>query len=115
MLEVMTHRTFDTAIESSRGTVRLATPESENLPSGAWNGPAVVKKVYLFDPRSGKSPQPGLDARAEIAEIDARLAEVEQRHPGKIHFTGGELLQREKTSSHGSIPWETSMPSCRLH
>jgi len=105
MLEVMTRHAFDTIIESPKGTVRLLTTENEGLPSGAWDGPAVVKKVYLFDPRSGKSPQPDLDARAEIAEIDARLAEVEQRHPGKIHFTGGELLQRGENIQ----PWIDSL------
>jgi hypothetical protein len=94
MLEVMTHRSFDTTSESPTGAVRLSAPENESLPSGQWNGPAVVKKVYLFDPRSEKWPRPDLEARAEIAEIEAGLAEVEQRHPGKIHFTGGELLQR---------------------
>jgi len=59
---------------------------------GPWSEPAVVHKVYL----SGTQlhwPRPTLDVQREVAEIEARMAEVERKHQGRVRFVGGELLR----------------------
>ncbi|MGC8792159.1 MAG: hypothetical protein ACP5U2_02065, partial [Bryobacteraceae bacterium] len=50
---------------------------------GPWSEPAVVHKVYL----SGTQlhwPKPTLDVSREVAEAEARLAEVERKHGGRV-------------------------------
>ncbi len=64
----------------------------EPVVSGPWSEPAVVHKVYL----SGTQlhwPRPTLDVAKEVAEIEARMAEVERKHRGQVRFVGGELLR----------------------
>jgi len=64
----------------------------QSAESAPWNGPAVVRRVYLAT-RRASWPRPDLDFKQEVAEIEARLKELERRYPGEIRFTGGELLQ----------------------
>lgn len=56
-----------------------------------WNSPAVVRKAYLSGTHAGW-PHPGFDLQADIRKIEAHLAELERRYPGRIRFTGGEVL-----------------------
>jgi len=56
-----------------------------------WDQPAVVAKVYLSAPTT-HWPNFGLDVKKEVAEIEARLAEVERKHTTRLRFTGGQLL-----------------------
>jgi hypothetical protein len=56
-----------------------------------WNGPAIVHKVYLGNTQL-TWPYPALDFKQEMAGIDARLADLEAKHPGLVRFTGGQLL-----------------------
>ena len=58
---------------------------------GAWDGPATVHKVYLATPKP-TWPYPSLDFKQEVAGIDARLADLESKHPGLVRFTGGSIL-----------------------
>jgi hypothetical protein len=57
---------------------------------GAWDGPAVVRRLYLGGRPSW--PRPDLDLVKEVAGVEAQLAEIERRYPGKIRFTGGETV-----------------------
>lgn len=59
--------------------------------TGPWNGPAIVHKVYLASPKP-TWPYPTLDVKQEIAGIDARLADLEAKHPGVVRFSRGDLL-----------------------
>lgn len=56
-----------------------------------WNGAAVVRKVYLSARRAGW-PRPDMDLGQDIKEIEANLAQVEKRYPGRIRFVGNEVL-----------------------
>ena len=56
-----------------------------------WDGPAIVHKVYLGSPRP-TWPYPAVDYREEMRGLDARLADVEAKHPGVVRFAGGDLL-----------------------
>ena len=69
----------------------LPAPAAEDMP---WSGPAVVRKVYLVGPRT-HWPKPGLDVKKDVAEVEARLAEVERKHAGRLRFTGGEVLRAD--------------------
>ncbi len=61
-------------------------------PSKPWAGPAVVRKAYVAV-RKPTWPKPGIDVEATRAQIDAKLAEIERRHPELVKFTGGELVR----------------------
>ncbi len=56
-----------------------------------WDGPAVVRKVFLAGTPSW--PRPDLDLAQEVAGIEAQLAELQKRYPGKLVFTGGETIR----------------------
>lgn len=62
--------------------------------SGAWDGPAVVRKLYLGGRPSW--PRPDLDLAKEVAGIEAQVAEIERRYPGKIKFIGGETVSTDE-------------------
>lgn len=64
-------------------------PAQEGMP---WDGPAVVRKVYLAS-QTPSWPRPDINLEQDKAEIEAQLEEFQKRHPGRIKFTGGELLR----------------------
>jgi hypothetical protein len=64
-------------------------PAEEGMP---WDGPAVVRKVYLAS-QTPSWPRPDVNLEQDKAEIEAQLEEFQKRHPGRIKFTGGELLR----------------------
>lgn len=68
--------------------------------TGPWDGPAVVHKVYLATPNV-TWPYPALDLKKEIAGIDARLADLEAKHPSLVRFTGGQMLM----TGENHEPW----------
>ncbi len=87
--ELLTRREF--ALSLGCLPLRLRAAEGPIL-EGPWSEPAVVHKVYL----SGTQlhwPKPTLDVEAEVKQIEARLAEVERKHAGRVRFVGGELLR----------------------
>src|SRR5690242_4734947 len=51
-----------------------------------WNQPATVAKVYLVTPGHTHWPKPTLDTTAEIAEVEARLAEVQRKHEHNVRL-----------------------------
>ncbi|MCC6861049.1 MAG: hypothetical protein IT158_20950 [Bryobacterales bacterium] len=61
---------------------------AEEFGSGPWNGPATVAKVYLAGPQIAW-PKPTLDIAQDIAEIEARLAQVERTNAENVRFTAG--------------------------
>ncbi len=77
----------------------LPLPAAE-LEKGPWSEPAVVAKVYLSAPQT-HWPRPGLDLQKEMAEVEARLGEVAQKHAQDFRFTGGQLL----TTAEQIEPW----------
>ncbi|MCS7314103.1 MAG: hypothetical protein RMI94_05725 [Bryobacterales bacterium] len=87
--EILTRREF--ALSLGCLALRLRAAEGPQV-EGPWSEPAVVHKVYL----SGTElhwPKPTLDVQQEVKEVEARLAEVEQKHRGRVRFVGGELLR----------------------
>ncbi len=64
-----------------------AAPES-----GPWDSPAIVRKVYFTSPQP-TWPRPDLDLKQDVAEIEAKLAELQRKHPGLVKFTGGEVVR----------------------
>lgn len=68
--------------------------------TGPWDGPAVVHKLYIATPKP-TWPYPSLDFKQEVAGIDARLADLESKHPGLVRFTGGSIL----FSGSDPAPW----------
>ena len=65
--------------------------------SGPWDGPAVVKKVYLAQ-RVPNWPYRTLNVEQEVKELDAHISAVEKRYPGRIRFVGGELIYADRTA-----------------
>jgi hypothetical protein len=70
-------------------TLPLAGQSGGSMP---WDGPAKVRKVYLASQRPSW-PRPDVNLEQDKAEIETQLAELLKRHPGRIEFTGGELLR----------------------
>jgi hypothetical protein len=87
----LTRRQFVSASATALGYFSFlrAGESSEGKP---WAGPAVVKKVYLAGARPSW-PRPDVDLNQDVAAIEAQLAELERRYPGRIRFTGGELIR----------------------
>jgi L-fucose isomerase-like protein len=79
----------DFAKGSAAGLAAATAAGSNPLP---WGGLAQVRKVYIAVPKP-TWPRPTIDVAQTRQEIEARLAEVERRHPNLIRFTGGELVR----------------------
>jgi hypothetical protein len=75
---------------NSSAALTLQALRGQAKDSAGWDGPAVVKKVYMGGRPSW--PRPDADIKNNIVEIEGRLAEVEKRYPGQIRFTGGEMV-----------------------
>lgn len=60
-------------------------------PAGPWDGPALVKKIYLGG-RPGW-PRPDANLEQDRAEIEERLGELARRYPDQIRFAGGEMVR----------------------
>jgi hypothetical protein len=59
-----------------------------------WDEPALVARAYLTSPQV-HWPRPTLDVAKEVAEVDARLTEVERKHPSQFRFTAGQTLKTD--------------------
>jgi len=79
---------------SSLGGLGLSAPlEAEGgWDKMPWAGPAKVKKVYVAVPRP-TWPRPTIPVEQTRAEIDAKLSELERKHPNVVRFSGGELVR----------------------
>lgn len=82
---MLTRRQFGFSLGA--GALAFASPP----PDAPWNGPAIVHKLFLAHPKP-TWPYPALDCKAEAESISARLAGLEDKHPGVVRFTGGDLL-----------------------
>jgi hypothetical protein len=82
------------------GGLLTASAASALDPGMPWSGPATVRKVFLAN-QNPTWPKPDIDLEQERREIEAQLAELQQRHPGQIQFTGGEMLR----SAAGVSAW----------
>ncbi|HOL71928.1 MAG TPA: hypothetical protein PLP04_00365 [Bryobacteraceae bacterium] len=98
----MTRRQFGLSLPAAASlTVPAAAQTSELMP---WDEPATVAKVYLASPEV-HWPKPTLDVENEVAEIEARLAEVAHKHTENVRFVGGEILRVEADVK----PWLAKM------
>lgn len=88
----LTRRQFGLGLCALPLCARLPGADREAMP---WSGPATVARVYLASPRV-HWPKPTLDIAAEVAEIEARLVEVQHQHAANVRFTGGEILRTEE-------------------
>ena len=88
-----TRRQFMAASAAGAGVVRATSVAAAGSAGDSpWSGAAVVRKVYLTA-RQASWPRPDMNLDQEIREIEANLAEVERRYPGRIRFTGGDVLR----------------------
>jgi len=74
---------------------------AEEFGSMPWNQPAIVAKVYLASPKVIHWPKPTLDVSQDVAEVEARLAEVQRKHSHNVRFVGGEIIR----SGSDMRPW----------
>ena len=70
-----------------------AAEDAEEFKAMPWNQPATVAKVYLASPGVVHWPRPTLDVAKEVAEVEARLAEVQQKHLHNVRLVGGEIMR----------------------
>ncbi len=98
-------------LASQPGPIRL--PGHVEPWSGPWEGPAIVRKVYLAQ-REDRPNWPtraftAADLQQEIKEIDANFAGVERRHPSRIHFVGGAADVFYANKPEGLKAWAQSL------
>lgn len=96
-LPPMTRRRFGLSFTGLPLVFAPPAAGGETLP---WNEPAVIARVYLAAPRV-HWPKPDLDLQADIAEVEARLADVQRKNARWVRFTGGELLRTDEEAG----PW----------
>jgi hypothetical protein len=97
----MTRRQFGLALSAAPVMIPMARSVSIDAP---WDGPAIVRKVFVGVPNP-TWPRPDLDLNQEMSEINARLAELESKHPGQIRLTGGDWIK----SVDDVEPWAKSL------
>jgi hypothetical protein len=97
----ITRRQFGISLCGLPFSSALLAQEFQSMP---WNGPAVVARVYLVG-AIPYWPKPTLDVKAEIAEIEARLAEVGRKHAQNVKFVGGDILKADADVK----PWLAKM------
>jgi len=85
----VTRREFGLSLGALSAWLPAAAASPSSMP---WAAPAQVKKIYLAVPVPSW-PKPTLDVQQEKADVEARLAELERKHPGLVSFTGGELVR----------------------
>ena len=94
-------RRFRTYLSRRRFLIGAAAPAwmaaLDPPPSGEWDGPAVIRKVYLGGRPSW--PRPDLDLAAEVAALDARLDGLARRYPGKLRLTGGDTVMSQSDTT----------------
>ncbi len=82
---------------SVTGALLARLSSGQDAPEGPWNGPAVVKKIYLGG-RPGW-PRPDANLEEERSTIEVRLAELERRYPGQVRFIGGEMVRNAEETA----------------
>ncbi len=97
----LTRRQFGAALCGVPFAFNLDAAEWASSP---WNAPATVARVYLASAQV-YWPKPTLDVAADVKEIEARLAEVQQKHTQNVRFTGGEVLR----TAEEVRPWLAKM------
>jgi hypothetical protein len=86
----MTRRDFGISLCAAPLAFAAAADESASMP---WNQPATVAKVFLVTPGRTHWPKPTLDIPAEIAEVEARLADVQRKHMQNVRLVGGDIFR----------------------
>ena len=97
----VTRRQFGLSLCSIPFSVASAAEEFESMP---WNGPATVARVYLASSQV-HWPKPTLDVAQDVAEVEARLVEVQRKHTQNVRLVGGETLRTEQEVK----PWLAKM------
>ncbi len=88
----MTRRSFSWTLCGLPFSLSLPAADSDSMP---WNEPATVARVYLASEQV-HWPRPDLDVAKDIAEVEARLKEVERKHTRNVRFVGGEVLRKDE-------------------
>jgi hypothetical protein len=88
----ITRRRFGLTLCALPLSAQSYTKEWGSMP---WNAPAAVARVYLAGPKA-HWPKPALDFGTEVAEVEARLADVQRKHAQNVRFTGGEILRSQE-------------------
>ena len=88
-LSRMTRRQFGFGVAAAPAAVPMMRAATSGAP---WDGPAVVKKVFVGIPKP-TWPRPDLDHQQEMADISAKLAELEKKYPGQVRLTGGDWIK----------------------
>jgi hypothetical protein len=87
----VTRRRFAATLCGAPWSSALLAQDFASMP---WNEPAVVARVYLVSP-TPHWPKPTLDVKAEVAEIEQRLAEVGRKHSRLVKLIGGDVLHSD--------------------
>jgi L-fucose isomerase-like protein len=85
----LTRRQFGLALSGLPFSLAFAAEEFASMP---WNEPAVVARVFLASP-TVHWPKPTLDVQADVAEIEAKLVEVQRKNLHNVRLTGGEVIR----------------------
>ncbi|MBM3744350.1 MAG: hypothetical protein FJW34_00960 [Acidobacteria bacterium] len=85
---LMTRRCFSWSLCGLPLGMRLEAAETAAMP---WDQPATVARVYLAS-KTVHWPRPDLDVAKDVAEVEARLKEVERRNAHNVRLVGGEVL-----------------------
>jgi hypothetical protein len=85
----LSRRRFLLASAGALGPMQLFSAE-QGSPAMPWDGPAVVRKVYLGG-RAGW-PRPDANVKENVAAIEAEMAKIERSYPDRIRFTGGDIV-----------------------
>jgi len=98
---LMTRRSFSWTLCG----VPLSLPAwAEEAASMPWNQPATVARVYLAS-KQVHWPRPDLDVAKDVAEVEARLNEVERKNAHNVRFVGGDVLRADEEVK----PWLARM------
>ncbi len=97
----MTRRQFGFSLAAASMAVPAVRSASGDAP---WDGPAIVRKVFVGVAKP-TWPRPDLDLNQEMGEINAKLAELEKRHPGQIRLAGDDWIK----SVEDVEPWAKSL------
>lgn len=98
---LMTRRQFGFSVAAARIAAPIVGFASGDAP---WDGPAIVRKVFVGVPKP-TWPRPDLNLNQEMAEISAKLAELERRCQGQVQLTGGDWIK----SVEDVEPWAKSI------
>ena len=98
---LMSRRSFSWTLCGVPLSLPVWAEEAASMP---WNQPATVARVYLAS-KQVHWPRPDLDVAKDVADVEARLKEVERKNAHNARFVGGEVLRTDEEVK----PWLAKM------